>query len=411
MIKVCDAIMGTGKSSAAINFINEHPDRKFIYITPFIKEASRIRSSCTNVKIFEPQKKSDTYGSKVLHTAELVAEGKSIATTHQAFLCYPDSLLDSIREQEYTLIIDEDVNTLNEIDVSHGDVSLAVDAGYIQPNGDGSFSLTDKEYTGQYYTKLFRIMHNRCIIQADNRDSGLYYFWTLPVELISAFKDVYILTYLFESSSLYYYLNIHHLGFDYIGIDRRDGEYRFSESNFYTPAYTKSIGSKIHIVENEKLNQIGNDKYALSMNWFSKPTSDVEQLKKNLYNFFRFHSDDASPSGKMWSTYKDAKSKLQGKGYTKGYVVFNSRATNEYRNRTSLAYCTNLYLDVGVKNYYMQNGLEVNEDAYALSTMIQWIWRSAIRDGKEITLYLPSKRMRSLLKTWIIDTMNGGNHA
>ncbi len=33
-IKVCDAIMGSGKSSAAISYMNEHPNQKFIYITP-----------------------------------------------------------------------------------------------------------------------------------------------------------------------------------------------------------------------------------------------------------------------------------------------------------------------------------------------------------------------------------------
>lgn len=33
--------------------------------------------------------------------------------------------------------------------------------------------------------------------------------------------------------------------------------------------------------------------------------------------------------------------------------------------------------------------------------MIQWIWRSAIRNGEEISLYLPSKRMRDLLTEWI----------
>lgn len=38
MIKVCDAIMGSGKSSAAINYMNEHPDKKFIYITPYLNK-------------------------------------------------------------------------------------------------------------------------------------------------------------------------------------------------------------------------------------------------------------------------------------------------------------------------------------------------------------------------------------
>ena len=34
MVRVCDAVMGTGKSSAAITYINEHPKEKFIYIFP-----------------------------------------------------------------------------------------------------------------------------------------------------------------------------------------------------------------------------------------------------------------------------------------------------------------------------------------------------------------------------------------
>ena len=33
--------------------------------------------------------------------------------------------------------------------------------------------------------------------------------------------------------------------------------------------------------------------------------------------------------------------------------------------------------------------------------MLQFIWRSAIRDGKEIWVYIPSIRMRNLLKQWI----------
>ena len=45
-IKVCDAIMGSGKSSAAIAYMNEHPQQKFIYITPYLEEAVRIRESC-----------------------------------------------------------------------------------------------------------------------------------------------------------------------------------------------------------------------------------------------------------------------------------------------------------------------------------------------------------------------------
>ena len=103
----------------------------------------------------------------------------------------------------------------------------------------------------------------------------------------------------------------------------------------------------------------------------------------------------------MWSTYKHANHKIQGKGYTRGFIPFNKKATNEYRDRTAVAYCVNLYMNVGQKIFYENNGVDVNEDAYALSIMVQWIWRSAIRDGNEIWLYVPSKRMRDLLTNWM----------
>ena len=43
-IKVCDAIMSAGKSSAAIAYMNANKERKFIYITPDLEEAARIKA-------------------------------------------------------------------------------------------------------------------------------------------------------------------------------------------------------------------------------------------------------------------------------------------------------------------------------------------------------------------------------
>jgi hypothetical protein len=48
----------------------------------------------------------------------------------------------------------------------------------------------------------------------------------------------------------------------------------------------------------------------------------------------------------------------------------------------------------------------VDGDMYALSSLIQWVWRSAIRDGKPIILYVPSSRMRGLLIKWLNDEVN-----
>ena len=42
------------------------------------------------------------------------------------------------------------------------------------------------------------------------------------------------------------------------------------------------------------------------------------------------------------------------------------------------------------------------ENDYALTEMIQWVWRTRIRNDEEVDLYLPSKRMRDIIDQWIL---------
>jgi hypothetical protein len=104
----------------------------------------------------------------------------------------------------------------------------------------------------------------------------------------------------------------------------------------------------------------------------------------------------------MWTTYKEFQKSLKGKGYTKGFVPCNSRATNEYKGKKALAYIANRFTNPCIKQFFNANGVEIDEDKIALSELVQWIFRSAIRDGKEVYLYIPSKRMRSLLQNWLL---------
>ena len=60
------------------------------------------------------------------------------------------------------------------------------------------------------------------------------------------------------------------------------------------------------------------------------------------------------------------------------------------------------------RNWLTAKGAQVKEDEWAVSIMVQWIWRSAIRDGEEIWIYIPSKRMRTLLENWIDEVSSTG---
>ena len=59
VIKIVDDIMGSGKSTWAINHINQNPDKKFLCIVPLLSECERFKEK-TDIDIIDPEK----WGSK-----------------------------------------------------------------------------------------------------------------------------------------------------------------------------------------------------------------------------------------------------------------------------------------------------------------------------------------------------------
>ncbi|MBQ2885734.1 MAG: hypothetical protein IJE43_18565, partial [Alphaproteobacteria bacterium] len=82
--------------------------------------------------------------------------------------------------------------------------------------------------------------------------------------------------------------------------------------------------------------------------------------------------------------------------------------TNDFSNKRYLAYCLNVYMQTWAKNYLIERGAKnISENMYAISTLIQWVFRSAIRKGEEVWLYLPSRRMRELFTEWLDNLAEG----
>ena len=172
------------------------------------------------------------------------------------------------------------------------------------------------------------------------------------------------------------------------------------------------LRNKIHIDKRERYNEIGYEPYSLSSGWFERAEKEKGQpklavLKNNLYNIFRHK--DAKSGGKMWTTLNKSKKYLKGKGYSNSFLTFNRRASNDYVDKHYLAYCLNVYMMPWMKNYLHRHGAEhISQDMYALSVLIQWIFRSGIRNGDDIWIYVPSCRMRYLLEKWL-DNLAEGN--
>lgn len=149
----------------------------------------------------------------------------------------------------------------------------------------------------------------------------------------------------------------------------------------------------IHIVEYEKINSIGEKSGSLSRKWFydDKNEEQLDRLGKHVTNYFH-NICHAKSAECLWTTYDELKSQVRGKCFRKGFISLNN---DNRTKRKYLAFLCNLY-------YPPQEKIDgVSESDYALSEMLQFIWRSAIRDGKEIWVYIPSIRMRQLFQRWI----------
>ena len=408
MVNVCDAIMGNGKSQSAITYMNEHKDQRFIYITPYLEEAARIKNGCPQLDFVEPTDKLKQFGfTKIMHTAALIKDGKNIATTHQSFKNYTPAMLDDVKRWGYTLIIDESVEILESADISAADIQILISGGYLREDGE-VIRATGKPYDGELFKDVLNLISIRDIVRVQG--NGYLYYWLLPPRLITAFKDVFVLTYLFESQSIHHFLEIYQIPYRYIGIEKINTGtgFRFSDNpRCYIPGYVKELRNMIHILDRKSLNEIGESRYALSMNWYQNG-KNVDRLKKNVTNCIRNVWKDVPAEKKMWGVFKGDFQKLKGKGYTKAYVVFNARATNEFRGKDHLIYLANIFMNPNDAQFYREHGVEVDDEMYALSIMVQWIWRSAIRDGKPVYIYIPSKRMRTILRNWIEETSKGG---
>lgn len=403
-ITVVDARMGRGKSSAAIRYMNQYKgERCFLYITPYLTEVDRVCELCN----FEEP--NCDFMSKSSQLKAMMRQRVNIASTHALFTLMDDEALDLARESGYSLIIDESLQIIQGVSVSPKDRELLL-TNLIEVNdNDGSVSWIDPEYEGKFEG------------YKDMADTGtLYYCSNTFYEVMNPnrflpFDEVFMLTYLFDGQIQKAYFDYY--GFDYtvIGVERDEHGYYFTDRPDSPPPVDYS--RLIHIIGEEdkrdcKMNEIADDRTALSANWFKrrgKAHDDIKILRRNMRNFFEYKTNSRSDT-RLWTTFKECEGWLLGtrNRYVSNFLSLNARATNAYKNADCVAYMVNRFVDPNVSKFFATKDIQIDANQFALSEMLQFIWRSAIRDNKEINLYIPSRRMRELLIDWINNTRNGG---
>ena len=104
---------------------------------------------------------------------------------------------------------------------------------------------------------------------------------------------MFILTYLWDGQEIKYFLDLHGIDYDFIGIRKEDDHYEFADAMEYYPSYIANLSDMIAIFDHDASNAIGNDRYALSASWYKRADAhSLERIKKNMYNFTRYYCQE-----------------------------------------------------------------------------------------------------------------------
>ena len=416
-ICIIDGYCGIGKTSWAIQEINNLPSNsQIMFITPYLDEVKRIIGACKEKNFVQPDKQLGS-GRKASHLLKLVLAGENIVSTHALFMNVDDELINALRENNYILFLDEVFQPIdkwhiapdrinNKDEITKRDVISLIDREIIKANEDYTVKwVYDNIYLSQY-VKLQNLA-DRNMLYLNNS----MLMWSFPIDMFKEdiFPKIYIMTHRFKSQIQSYYYDYFKLSYGLYSVYNENGKYQIILGQTDETAWQKKMGKKIHILENHKINNIGSFYYdprshpyksALSYSWYDK-SPDVAIVRKNANNYFQ-NIQRCPAKERMWTCFKKNISDIKGDYVSpKNHVSLNTRATNDYQDKKVLAYLVNRFPDPFYDSFFFKRGIRINRDEYALSEMLQWIFRSAIRNDQDIHIYIPAERMRNLLINYL----------
>jgi hypothetical protein len=404
MIKVIDAICGAGKSTKIFDVMRDgylDEGYKYLYITPFLTEIDeRIPKELPELNFKSPVNVGE---GKIDSLKQLVQNGENVASTHVLFGMLTEEIVDILIQKKYRLVIDEAINCVGllskEYNVSDTKALIKSRMVLVDREQRNKLSWNEEEYPehdGKY--ALIRRMCSMGMLYSYQDEFVMFEY---PPKLLKSLEEVYVLTYLFNGSDMRCWLDLNQIGYTIL-----DNEALGLRSEQEIKSVVKA---NLSFVSNRNLDNTRQRDGTLSKTWFKN--ANPEEVKKYKAMMRSCVVNEKAKAGDVfWTTYKDYESKLAGDGYRRGvnvdmpaYLPCNIRATNKYMDYRLCMYAVNLFKNPTEVNYLKGQGVEPDEDTFALSEAIQFIFRGAIRQGKPMSLLVLSKRVRKLLEDWIYD--------
>ena len=418
-VEILDSIMGSNKTNRVLDWIDSNPNERYLYISPLLSEVDNTSRLATNLKHVSFEFPStDEYDTKTDDLLSKLEVGANISCTHSLYLSMTEKHLDLIEKFEYIVIIDEEVGVIDAFKKYSTD-----DLAYLNSNGDIEISDEDGmiSWVGAELGKKakYKQFYNLCKAKAvyATKRSDTMLVTQMPVELFTRAKRVIIMTYMFNGNVLAIFLKLKkdkvvpYTEVKPTQIDKQE----IRELIDLKPLDRKLLKLSMSVYGYDKMDKKGFD---LISNYIRSTGLSVgAKAIDTMYTLPKAVSPVEVKSGKRvaprgYLTYKtevldeDGVVVLDGKGKPKtedNYCWLHSgcRATNKYAYKWYLVHCYDRHPNLSVETYLKEYGCPVDKNVFALSEMLQWIWRSRIRKGECIVLAIPNTRMHNLFLDWL----------
>ncbi|WP_282182874.1 hypothetical protein [Aliiroseovarius marinus] len=397
---------------------NLHPENRYLIVTPLLTECERIVAEA-RIPFQQPEivQSDPEIETKKDHLIQLLWEKKNVVTTHAMF----DNLSDVARDgllDEYDLVIDEVMSvvddgyrvkqkTWEQFYIGNGYVTVHPDTGQITPTDrwEDDVEQVDDALSVDVFkaAKAGRLYHLRDGINLA----------VMPEVLLKAGRSLTVYTFKAEGSLMKAYLE--RLGLDPV----HDTGGPEVEREFIRKARDLITVKRIPALEGLKLSHSGQTKSDASKLDVAVPKA-LRSLRQNGLSEIQLSKVLITTPKEKWFWKGKAPTKTaESEGnvpfkpgpYAKNsrlvsrqdrakWIPNTTRGTNDYRDATHLIYIYDQFLNPNIQQWF--GGADViSHDDYALTELIQVIWRTQVRDDKPITVYIPSERMRELFLNWL----------
>jgi len=224
----------------------------------------------------------------------------------------------------------------------------------------------------------------------------------LPISLLTACSRCIVMTYLFENSIMAKFMQMK-------GVEVE----KFSEVELlYTEEQIKERASeRIEFIATSSTRKV--KRMNMTSRWYTQVATkeQLKQIGNAIYSVARLAENKEDVMFTFPKELREPKKNTGKKIPIRAFisdkestywVYCGTKATNDLSHKRVLIHAFNRYPMVSVSAYLQDYGFPIDPDKYALSEMIQWVWRSAIRRPEgSIKIAILPPRMERIFKEWL----------